>query len=166
MNNKTIMDFDIEKYSKEYLSDICEIWNEAIEEGLALPWTERFSEGKAEYIIGTQTECFCALKKHQCVGFYILHPNGSGRCNHIANALYIVKKKYRRQGVGTALVNHSLKIAREHSFMAMQYNSVVASNNSVHIYLNLGFETAGTIPNGFRLNENQYDDLLILYKIL
>lgn len=160
------MNFEIIGYSKEYLHEICDIWNEANDEGLTLPWEEHFEQGKVEYIIGMQTECFCAVSGGECVGFYILHPNSSGRGGHIANALYIVKKQFRKQGIGSALVNHSLQKAKEHSFSAMQFNSVVASNDSIRIYLKLGFEKVGLIPDGFRKKENQYEDLLILYKRL
>ena len=160
------MDFEIVKYTKEYLNDIYNIWSEAIDEGLTLPWKEPFNLEKTKYIISTQIECFCAVNDQNCVGFYILHPNGSGRCEHISNALYIVKKQYRRQGIDTALVKHSLQKAKEHNFKAMQYNSVVAGNDSVCVYFKLGFEKAGNIPNGFRLNDNKYEDLFILYKKL
>ena len=102
------MNYEIIEYSKEYLHDIWEIWNEAIDEGLTLPWKEPLEEGKVEYIISTQIECFCAMSGGKCVGFYFLHPNSSGRSGHIANALYIVKRQFRKQGIGTTLVNHSL----------------------------------------------------------
>lgn len=160
------MDFIIIKYAYAYLKDIVSIWNEAINEGISLPWKEQLAEGKVEYIISTQTECFCAVVDNKCVGFYILHPNSSGRCGHIANALYIVEKSYRKHGIGTALVKHSLNKAKEHDFSIMQYNSVVANNDSVNIYLKLGFEKAGLIPNGFYICDDHYEDLLILYKIL
>ena len=160
------MDFIIKKYSNDYLDDIVRIWNEAIDEGNTLPWKEHLVKGKIEYIISTQTEYFCAVVDNKCVGFYMLHPNASGRCGHIANALYIVEKKYRKHGIGTALVKHSLDKAKEHNFSAMQYNSVVSSNDSVNIYLKLGFEKAGLIPNGFQICDDRYEDLLILYKKL
>ncbi|HBR31025.1 MAG TPA: N-acetyltransferase [Clostridiales bacterium] len=160
------MDYEILKYSKDYLHEICDIWNEAIDEGLTLLWKEPFEEGKIEYIISTQTECFYAVSGGKCIGFYILHPISSGRGGHIANALYIVKRQFRLQGIGTALVNHSMQNAKEHNFLAMQYSSVVASNVSIGIYNKLGFEKSGLIPDGFCKSENQFEDLLILYKRL
>ncbi len=63
------MNYEIIEYSKEYLHDIWEIWNEAIDEGLTLPWKEPLEEGKVEYIISTQIECFCAMSGGKCVGF-------------------------------------------------------------------------------------------------
>jgi L-amino acid N-acyltransferase YncA len=160
------MDYKIGLYTESYLDDIYDIWNEAIDDGLTLHWTEHIPQSKVEYIISTQIECICAVSNYKCIGFYILHPNSSGRCSHIANALYIVKKEFRDKGIGSALVKNSLEKAKEHGFIAMQYNSVVASNKSVNIYIKSGFQKVGLIPNGFKLNENQYEDLLILYKKL
>lgn len=160
------MNVTYEKYSSAYLDDICEIWNEAIDEGNTLPWKENFPRGKVEYVLSTQLECICAISDQRCVGFYILHPNTAEDNCEIANALYIVKSEFRNQGIGTALVNHSLEKAKEHGFLAMQYNSVVASNKSVNIYIKAGFEKTGIISNGFKMDENQYDDLLIFYKRL
>lgn len=160
------MDYEIEQYKESFLNDICEIWNEAIVEGGTLHWIDVLPKEKIAYILSTQTVCFCATANDKCIGFYILHPNGSGCCDHIANALYIVSKDCRNNGIGTSLVNHSLEKAQEHGFRAMQYNSVVASNRSVDIYLKVGFEKVGVIPDGFILRNNTYDDLLILYKRL
>lgn len=71
------MDYKIGIYTENYLDDICEIWNEAIDEGLTLHWTEHIPQGKVEYIISTQIECICAVSNNKCVGFYVLHPNSS-----------------------------------------------------------------------------------------
>jgi len=64
----------------------------------------------------------------QLVGLYILHPNNVGRCGHISNASYAVKKGLRGYGIGKKLVLHSLDKAKELWFKIMQFNAVVKSN--------------------------------------
>ena len=108
-----------------------------------------------------ETAVFSAFVDDKLVGFYLLHPNSSGKCSHVANAMYAVEKEYRRRGVGTKLIRHSLSKARKHEFYSMQYNSVVATNPSAQIYSNLGFEKVGIVKDGFKLTENSYADLFI-----
>jgi ribosomal protein S18 acetylase RimI-like enzyme len=109
---------------------------------------------------------YCAYKDNIVIGFYILHPNSSGRCGHIANALYAVKSEYRQKGIGKKLVEHSLEIAKKYGFLGIQYNSVVESNPSIIIYEKLGFEKIGIIKNGFKNINGEYKNLIIFYKLL
>ena len=76
---------------------------------------------------------------HIC-GMYILHPNGRGRCSHIANASYAVEERSRGQGIGELLVRDSLERARQAGFRILQFNCVVEDNKSArHLYEKLGF---------------------------
>ena len=159
------MKIEIRQYKNSDLSKITEIWNGIIDEELYFPWCEHFSEGKAEYVLSKETAVFSAFANDSLVGFYLLHPNSSGKCSHVANAMYAVEKEYRRKGIGTKLIQHSLSEARKHGFHAMQYNSVVATNPSAQIYANLGFEKVGIVKDGFKLTENSYADLFIFYMI-
>ena len=156
----------IKKYTADDLYIIVDIWNEIIDEGNSFHWIEHLPEGKIEYILSTQTEVYCAYINKIVVGFYLLHPNSSGRCAHIANALYAVKSDHRHKGIGKKLVEHSLEIAKKHNFKGMQYNSVVESNYSIRIYEKLGFERVGIIKNGFQNKSNEYQNIIIFYKQL
>jgi L-amino acid N-acyltransferase YncA len=145
---------------------ITKIINEIIDEGNSFHWINHLPEGKVEYILSTQIEVNCAYINDIVIGFYLLHPNSSGRCEHIANALYAVKNDHRHKGIGKKLVEHSLETAKKYNFMGMQYNSVVESNNSIKIYEKLGFEKIGIIKNGFKNINGEYKNMLIFYKEL
>ena len=55
------------------------------------------------------------------------------------------------KGVATAMCEHSLQYAAERGFRAMQFNFVVSTNErAVRLWLKLGFDVVGTIPEGFR----------------
>jgi len=80
------------------------------------------------------------------LGAYYLKPNYVGRAAHIANAGYLVRAPYRGAGIGRALVEHSLGLARRLGFDAMVFNLVFASNPARHLYHRLGFAEVGRIP--------------------
>jgi ribosomal protein S18 acetylase RimI-like enzyme len=80
-------------------------------------------------------------------GAYTMKPNGPGRAAHVANAGYIVDAAHRGQGIGEALVLHSLRVARENGFDAMQFNLVFETNPARHLYERLGFTDVGRVPD-------------------
>ena len=80
------------------------------------------------------------------IGAYYIKPNYVGRASHIATAGYFVLAPYRGTGVGRTLVEHSLQLARQLGFDAMQFNLVFESNTARDMYTKLGFEQVGRIP--------------------
>jgi GNAT superfamily N-acetyltransferase len=98
------------------------------------------------------------------LGVYLLGPNHGGPGAHIANGSYMVATPARGRGIGRRLVLHSLEQARAAGYLGVQFNAVAASNvYAIKLYQDLGFETIGTVPNGFRHPELGLVDLLIMY---
>jgi GNAT superfamily N-acetyltransferase len=87
-----------------------------------------------------------SLDGSELVGAYTMKPNGFGRAAHVANAGYLVVPEWRGRGAGTALVEHSLGVARALGFDAMQFNFVFESNPARRLYERLGFELVGRVP--------------------
>jgi ribosomal protein S18 acetylase RimI-like enzyme len=79
-------------------------------------------------------------------GSWTMKPNGFGRAAHVANAGYIVDRRFRGLGVGELLVRRSLVDARALGFDAMQFNFVFESNPARRLYERLGFEVVGRVP--------------------
>jgi ribosomal protein S18 acetylase RimI-like enzyme len=79
-------------------------------------------------------------------GSYYLTPNYPGRAAHIANAGYMVQPELRGQGIGRALVEHSIAQAQRHGFDALMFNLVFESNPARRLYERLGFEAVGRVP--------------------
>ena len=44
-----------------------------------------------------------SVKSGEVLGLFILHPNNIGRCGHVANASYLMDKRFRGQKLGRAL---------------------------------------------------------------
>jgi GNAT superfamily N-acetyltransferase len=79
-------------------------------------------------------------------GSWTLKPNGVGRAAHVANAGFVVDRRFRGRGVGEVLVRHCMDTAVARGFDAMQFNFVFASNPARRLYERLGFLEVGRVP--------------------
>ena len=141
------------------------IWNEVVEEGVAVPQEENLTPETGAAFFAAQTHCGVAEDDEgRVLGMYILHPNNIGRCGHIANASYAVASAHRGRGIGEALVRDSLAQAKRLGFGVMQFNAVVADNQRARkLYARLGFVPLGVIPRGFRMKDGRYEDICPYY---
>lgn len=151
-------------YKKEYWQECCGIWNSVVEDGVAFPQLEMLDEETGNEFFLSQTYTGVAIEGNDVVGLYILHPNNIGRCGHICNASYAVKKDKRGLHIGEALVRDCIKMGREKGFRILQFNAVVASNKpALALYKKIGFIQLGVIPGGFLLKNGQYEDIIPHY---
>ena len=161
------MSIKIRAFKDEDIKAMAEIWNDIVEDGIAFPQTEKLTEDSAKEFFSSQTYCAVALSEDEVVGLYILHPNNVGRCAHICNASYAVKKDKRGNHIGEALVKDCIQQGKECGFRILQFNAVVKTNYSArHLYEKLGFVPLGTIPNGFLMKRGEYEDIIPHYRAL
>lgn len=159
------MDIEIRPLSQADLQQATEIWNCIVAEANSFPGDQVLCETEAVALFDQQTETVCALSSDAVIGLYILHPNNIGRCGHIANASFGVKREYRGKGIGRLLVEDCLKRSKDNGFKGLQFNAVVSTNYSaITLYLKLGFKIIGTIKEGYQLKDNSYVDTLIFLK--
>ena len=161
------MELVMKEFAEEQLPEMTEIWNDVVEEGISFPGDKALSEKEALKMFREQASTVCATLNGEVVGGYILHPNNFGRCGHIANASYAVRKDCRGEGIGRKMVRHCLENAREKGFRGLQFNAVVATNQAaIHLYESLGFHKIGTIKDGYHLKNGSYEDIHIFYYYL
>lgn len=141
------------------------IWNDIVDKGEAFPQEEQLTLDSAMTFFGSQSFTGVAIDDHDdIVGLYILHPNNIGRCGHIANASYAVDGSHRGEHIGEALVRDCISRCKELGFGILQFNAVVASNKpALALYKKLGFTQLGIIPNGFRMKDGSYADIIPHY---
>ncbi len=158
----------VRAYAREDIAEMVRIWNEVVEDGTAFPQEEFLDEAGGADFFASQTYCGVASGDGgQILGLYILHPNNVGRCGHICNASYAVRRDLRGRHIGEKLVRDCLAQARRFGFRVMQFNAVVASNiHARHLYERLGFVQLGTIPKGFRMKDGHYEDICPYYREL
>lgn len=110
---------------------------------------------------------FVATRGDTVVGCYLLRPAQGGLGDHVANAGYMVAPEARRQGIAQRLCEHSLVVAREAGFLAMQFSFVVATNETaVRLWQRCGFAIVGRVPAAFRHARLGLVDILIMHRFL
>jgi L-amino acid N-acyltransferase YncA len=93
--------------------------------------------------------------------------NKAGGGAHVANASFMVAPAGAGRGVGRALGEHILELARADGFRAMQFNAVVETNTrAVRLWQSLGFRILATIPEGFQHPVKGYVGLHIMHRTL
>ena len=163
------MDIRIRAYEEKDAAFAAAIWNEVVEDGVAFPQEEFLTEetGNAFFLEQTYTGLACDGESGEVLGLYILHPNNVGRCGHICNASYAVRRDARGRHIGEALVLDCIAKGRQYGFTILQFNAVVASNvHARHLYERLGFTPLGVIPGGFRMKDGHYEDIVPHYRLI
>lgn len=163
------MNIKVRGYEEKDLSAMIRIWNEVVEDGVAFPQEEVLTTETGREFFAAQTYSAVAedVETGEIYGLYILHPNNVGRCGHICNASYAVSKGSRGLHIGEKLVSDCLLEGKKHGFGVLQFNAVVASNvHARHLYERLGFVQLGTIPDGFRMKDDSYEDICPYYHVL
>lgn len=163
------MKIEIKAYNKNDIAEIIEIWNDIVEDGIAFPQMDLLTETSGDEFFSDQSFTGIAYdtKGKEIVGLYILHPNNVGRCGHISNASYAVKKGMRGRSIGKKLVVHSMEKSKELGFRILQFNAVVKTNEAaLYLYKKLGFVQLGVIPGGFLMKDGTYEDIIPHYVVL
>ena len=162
------MSITVREYGENDIKGMISVWNEVVRDGVAFPQTEELDFESGKKFFAEQTCCPIATDENgEILGMYILHPNNVGRCGHICNASYAVKSTQRGKHIGEILVTDCLKKAKEIGYGILQFNAVVATNQyALKLYKKLGFVQLGVIPNGFRMKDGTYEDIIPHYHTL
>jgi L-amino acid N-acyltransferase YncA len=128
---------------------------------------EMSREDALAYWFSPGHEVFVAADKGSILGTYYLRANHRGGGGHVANCGYMTAQQAAGRGVARAMCLHSLDVARQRSFRAMQFNFVVSTNErAVHLWTSLGFATVGRLPGAFLHATLGYVDALVMYRAL
>ena len=143
----------IEEFKKEYVKDAISIWNDIVEDGIAFPQKEALDEKSGTEFFNSQSFTGIAIDtdSNEVVGLYILHPNNVGRCGHISNASYAVKKSKRGMHIGEFLVKDCLAKAKE---IARWKENVAQKWDGVQV---LDLHTSDTLNANNAVNGNAYE---------
>ena len=109
--------------------------------GDALPFSVDFDRSTFQlHWFGSHTP-YVAFDDTGISGMYKFVANYPGLGSHVASATYMVDPEVQGQGIGRALVQHSLAQAQDAGYIAMQFNYVVSTNvPAVELYKKLGFD--------------------------
>ena len=154
----------VRPYRAGDLPAMVEIWNQVVEDGVAFPQEDYLDEAEASGFFAAQSAAAVVEEGGNILGLYILHPNNVGRCGHIGNTSYAVRREARGRGAGEALVRDSLRRAKACGFRLLQFNAVVSTNTAaLRLYDKLGFRRLGVMPGGFRDKGGVHQDMVLFY---
>jgi ribosomal protein S18 acetylase RimI-like enzyme len=112
-------------------------------------------------------EVFVAEENGEILGTYYLRANQKGGGVHVANCGYMTAPWAGGRGVAQAMCGHSLDVAKERGFRAMQFNFVVSTNErAVRLWQSFDFEIMGRLPKAFLHPTLGYVDAYIMYREL
>jgi ribosomal protein S18 acetylase RimI-like enzyme len=110
---------------------------------------------------------FVAEENGEILGTYYLRANQKGGGAHVANCGYITAPWASGRGVARAMCAHSLRVAKERGFRAMQFNFVVSTNErAVRLWESFGFEIVGRLPGAFLHPTQGLVDALVMFRQL
>ncbi|PIE54237.1 MAG: GNAT family N-acetyltransferase [Dethiosulfovibrio peptidovorans] len=112
-------------------------------------------------------ETYVFVENDVVLGSYYIKPNSMGPSRHICNCGYMVSSEARGKGIAHRMCEHSQQKAIELGFEAMQFNSVVSTNEvAVRLWKKLGFSIIGTISKAYKHPQLGYMDSYVMYKWL
>lgn len=112
-------------------------------------------------------KAFAFVENDMILGTYYIKPNAMGPSNHICNCGYMVSNEARGKGIARQMCEHSQIMALELGFKAMQFNSVVSTNEvAVKLWQKLGFDIVGIIPKAYNHAKLGLVDSYVMYKWL
>jgi ribosomal protein S18 acetylase RimI-like enzyme len=135
-------------------------------ETYALPRDMSQAEALA-YWAGPDRATFVAEEEGRIIGTYYLRANQLGGGGHVANCGYMTAADATGRGVARDMCEHSLHLAGERGFRAMQFNFVIATNErAIRLWQSLGFDIVGRLPLAFLHPRHGYTDALVMFRSL
>ena len=124
-------------------------------------------ERALSYWMGDGVHTYVYTEKSQVLGTFIIRDNQPDLGAHVANASFMVCKTARGKGIGRIMGECALKEAKELGYRAMQFNMVVVTNvQAVELWIKLGFDIIGTLPEVFYDAQRGFVDAHIMHRYL
>lgn len=120
--------------------------------------------GQVEGIRNRNAICLVVLDEARIVGMVDVKLK-KGSCNHVAEVGISVLKEYRGKGVGTLLLETSIRYARENlKPVPVAFRLLTQSNNAValSLYDKAGFAEVARVPNQIQHEDDLVDEVIML----
>ncbi|WP_250464773.1 GNAT family N-acetyltransferase [Microbulbifer litoralis] len=159
---------DIRRVQPEDFDRIWPIFREIAREGETYAYPVDINRDQACHLwMDVPRQTYVFEHDGEVLGTYYIKSNQQGPGAHVCNCGYMVSSSARGRGVASAMCAHSLQVARELGYKAMQFNFVASSNEgAINLWKKLGFAVVGRLPKAFDHPAMGYIDALIMYKWL
>ena len=91
---------------------------------------------------------------------------GPSRYRHRAGVAIALFQAYTGLGIGRAMMEALLAIAREHGIEQVELEVVADTERAIALYKQLGFEVYGTMPRNMKYRDGTYADVYWMMKRL
>jgi ribosomal protein S18 acetylase RimI-like enzyme len=112
-------------------------------------------------------EVFVAESDREIVATYFMRPNQAGGGAHVANCGYMTAPWAAGRGIARSMCEHSIALAKQRGYLAMQFNFVVSTNErAVRLWQSCGFQVVGRLPLAFNHPRLGFVDALVMHRAL
>ncbi|WP_339277409.1 arsinothricin resistance N-acetyltransferase ArsN1 family A [Paenibacillus sp. FSL W8-0426] len=151
------------------IEDILRIYNEGIEDRIATLEMEPKDIAYMEKWFEEHTRRYAVLvaeKESKVVGWAALNPY-SHRCAYagVADLSIYIARDYRGQGVGSVLLPHLEKVARQNNFYKIVLFTFPSNANGQGLYRKNGYRNVGVLEKQGKV-DGQFVDVMIMEKLL
>ncbi len=88
------------------------------------------------------------------------------RTRHRAQVAVALYQKFTGQGIGAALLEELISIARQKGLEQLELEVAAQNAGAIALYKKLGFEICGTLPRNMKYPDGNYADVLYMAKPL
>jgi L-amino acid N-acyltransferase YncA len=162
-------DIPVRPATLEDAAAICTIYNQGIEDRIATLETElRTPEERRRWMAarGPRHPVVVAIADGQVVGWGSLNAfNPRPAYDNVADLSVYVERSLRGRGVGKALLQHVLSLARRIGYHKMVLATFPYNEAGLALYRRMGFTTVGVYREQGRL-DGRWVDVLIMERLL
>lgn len=126
-------------------------WHRIVSAGETYAWDPDTSEDAARALWMNPAKRVYVVEDNagRVVASAYVTPNYGGPAARIANAGFMVDPDHGGRGIGRALAEHLLVVAKADGYGGMVFNAVVETNPAVGLWTSLGFTILGTVPDAY-----------------
>jgi L-amino acid N-acyltransferase YncA len=158
----------IREAAAEDWSRIWPFWHRIVAAGETYTWDPDTSEDAARALWMNPAKRVYVVEGDagRVVASAYVTPNYGGPAARIANAGFMVDPDCGGRGIGRALAEHLLAVAKADGYRGMVFNAVVETNPAVGLWTSLGFTILGTVPDAYDHPSHGRVGLRIMYRAL
>lgn len=136
-------------------------------ESYAFPPDLTLETGRSWWMEQAPARTVVAVDGDVVLGSAKMGPNRPGRGSHIGTGSFMVAPEHAGRGVGRALGTYVVEQCRAEGYHGIQFNAVVETNHAaVGLWLSLGFQILGTVPEAYDHREHGLVGLHVMYQRL
>ncbi|WP_243647017.1 GNAT family N-acetyltransferase [Scopulibacillus darangshiensis] len=142
----------------DYLITVLDEFNKTIEQ--QIDWMHSILENDRETIIVAEIS-------EKTVGWIVCQSPGRKRLSHIGSLGMMIDKNYRDSGIGKKLINEVINWAVNNPMIEKLSLGVLSTNHrAIALYTRMGFVEEGRKMREIKMDENEYVDDILMYKLV